>query len=622
LSERRYPTGRKPDIRTSPIDGKEYDVALMDENERRCVGLGRKAPGEGLTLSNPEVFGRDEDPTVPDIIPDFDEFDPDAPGDGIEPFDSFPEFYERQPVRIQANRRVVMSEVMRGIYEARAPLFQRGGRFVHPIRGAKIVNGITLNTGDPSIVEVPVARLETIIEACVKLQVLVPAKGKKPEEWKTLVASPPWLASKLRGDGQWSYLRELQGFVTWPILNASGVVVQDRGYDRRSGVICDPEITVDVPHEPSLDDAKQAYLTLRHFVRHFPFADEACASAWVALVMTFAARYAISRENGKIAPVPMFVIDASAKGSGKSLLGELAHYIVLGSRPSPQGIPEKDEEVRKTALTWALSGSSCVFLDNVTGKFKSKTLDQIITSASFQDRILGKSELATVSLPAVFVMTSNNVTLSPDLIRRSVHIRLVPNTDRPDLRKFPDQNINQEVHERRAELLRAALTILRAYHVAGCPNTIGEVLGQPSALEAASDVMGSFEHWVSIVAQPLRWIGAPDPILTQITLREGADDDAEQREALLQALKNYPEFTITELVEWIKATDDYSGEPSNPEVRAACESALGLDLKKMPTLAVVSRRIGQFRDSIAGSLTLRSRMLEGKTKWAVVELKK
>ena len=91
------------------------------------------------------------------------------------------------------------------------------------------------------------------------------------------------------------------------------------------------------------------------------------------------------------------------------------------------------------------------------------------------------------------------------LTRRSLIARLDPKTDRPELRQF-DYDPLMDARDHRAELVAAALTILKAYCVAGMP-------GRPPQLQ-------SFEDWSDTVRGALLWIGLEDPAATQDRLRE------------------------------------------------------------------------------------------------------
>jgi hypothetical protein len=105
----------------------------------------------------------------------------------------------------------------------------------------------------------------------------------------------------------------------------------------------------------------------------------------------------------------------------------------------------------------------------------------------------------------VSTATGNNLKLVGDLTRRAVMARLDPKTDRPEIRQF-DYDPLIDARENRAELVAAALTILKAYCVAGMP-------GRPPRLQG-------FAEWSDLVCGALIWVGVGDPAATQERLRQ------------------------------------------------------------------------------------------------------
>jgi hypothetical protein len=90
--------------------------------------------------------------------------------------------------------------------------------------------------------------------------------------------------------------------------------------------------------------------------------------------------------------------------------------------------------------------------------------------------------------------------------------------ERPELRRFDDNDLIATVFRDRAKLLAAALTILRAHHLAGRPTS-----GNP---------LGSFETWSGWPRAALVWLGEADPCETMERVRE----DDPRRKALANVL--------------------------------------------------------------------------------------
>jgi hypothetical protein len=162
-----------------------------------------------------------------------------------------------------------------------------------------------------------------------------------------------------------------------------------------------------------------------------------------------------------------------------------------------------------------------VLVDNVVGQYGGANVNALATSATFEDRLLGQSKVLELANDTTWFVTGNNMTLAPDTAERCLHVRLRSDEERPHLRtgfQYPD--LFRVVRERRAELLSAALTILRAYLLAGMPDQ-----GLPA--------WGSFEPWSRLVRGSLVWAGLPDPASTRDELERDGDIQRHAGEALV-----------------------------------------------------------------------------------------
>jgi putative DNA primase/helicase len=85
------------------------------------------------------------------------------------------------------------------------------------------------------------------------------------------------------------------------------------------------------------------------------------------------------------------------------------------------------------------------------------------------------------------------------MTRRVVLCSLDPDMERLETRQFSG-NPFAAVMEYRGKYIGAALTIVRAYVVAGCPNDL--------------PALASFEDWSRLVRSALVWLGCVDPLQT------------------------------------------------------------------------------------------------------------
>ena len=113
---------------------------------------------------------------------------------------------------------------------------------------------------------------------------------------------------------------------------------------------------------------------------------------------------------------------------------------------------------------------------------------------AFEGRLLGQSTTIQVPQLAVWVTTGNNVTLSAEGVRRCLHIRLEPQVERPEERTgFTIPNLVAHVCKHHSEFVMDALTILRAYCLAGRPSF-------------GLKIWGSFEEWSALVRNAVYWV--------------------------------------------------------------------------------------------------------------------
>jgi len=117
-------------------------------------------------------------------------------------------------------------------------------------------------------------------------------------------------------------------------------------------------------------------------------------------------------------------------------------------------------------------------------------------------------------------MTGNNIVFKGDMTRRALICRIDPRCEHPDTRTFK-RNLKEYLLAHRHELLSAALTILRAYHVAGRP-------------KHGNAPYGSFEYWDALIRGALLWLGEPDPLESRNRI-ETVDPEKSRFKRLLTA---------------------------------------------------------------------------------------
>jgi hypothetical protein len=440
-------------------------------------------------------------------------------------------------------------EAIRALVEL-GDVYQRDTKLVHVTRVSRqeeidasvTVDGVTyrpLIEGTPRIRDLPIATLRENLSTLARWERF--DSRSKIEPWKPALPSGPVVAA-VHARGVWCGVRRLVAVSEAPHMRPDGAIWQTPGYDPLTGFAYLPSLEFPrVPDCPTREDATKALALLRDVFSEFPFVTSAQALVPIAAIMTILVRPAIT------GACPAFTVDASARGSGKTLCTDAIAIIATGrdaarlnfptrSFRSKSGVHEvpNEEELEKILGACALSGARLVCFDNIVCEFGGAPLDKALTARdSVQFRILGASEAPVLAWRGVILGCGNNLALGPDTVRRVLPCRIESNTANPEAREGFKHDKGSVmgaaalvafVREKRPALVAAALTIARAYVVAGRP--------EPSRL-------GSFDEWAALVPSALRFA---DPSVNVLDARVVDEADvSDSTAALLAVLTLLPE---------------------------------------------------------------------------------
>src|SRR5205085_351004 len=105
------------------------------------------------------------------------------------------------------------------------------------------------------------------------------------------------------------------------------------------------------------------------------------------------------------------------------------------------------------------SGSPFILIDNLRHRLDSAAVSAGITTTTWEDRILGVSEVARLPVRCAWMATGNNPAMSTEIARRTVRIRMDAKLDRPWLRTgFRHANLRHWATDNRGLLVWSALT--------------------------------------------------------------------------------------------------------------------------------------------------------------------
>ncbi|WP_371056844.1 hypothetical protein [Rhodosalinus sp. K401] len=403
------------------------------------------------------------------------------------------------------------------------------------------------------------------------------------------------LALKARRD-----LKPLTGIITAPTLRLDGTVLEEPGYDSQTQLFFHPPKgaqPMSLGAAPGADEVRYWLEILWAPFEEFPFVDAVDRGVFLAGLLTAVLRPVLPTAPG-------FGIDAPTQGSGKTLLAKC--LAALAGEGDPLVYPHVDakneDEIRKRLLSFFRTGASAMVWDNVLGTFDSAALAATLTSATFTDRILGRSESVTLPNRALFTMTGNNLALQGDLVRRILVRRIDPRMERPDTRAF-DVDPLAEIRENRQRFVGAALNVLRGYLASGAAPPHGR--------------MASFEAWSDLVRGAVCWVGEThkdyafgDP-MDAVARAVATDPDLEALSELLSALEavfDHERFSSQDVMATVARYKDptmrHHVHEDVPPYRLY-EALLAINDKAVATPATLGKALGYRKDRIADGRVLR-----------------
>jgi hypothetical protein len=333
----------------------------------------------------------------------------------------------------------------------------------------------------------------------------------------------------------------LMGVINAPTLRADGSILDKPGYDERTGLLFDPRGTSfpSIPERLTLKEAKDALERLLEPIAKFPFKSDVDKAVALSSMLTACVRRTLRAAplHGYTAPVP---------GSGKSNLVDIASILATGQEAGVTAQGNTEEEFEKRLSSALLEGAAIIAIDNCERPVGGAFLNQVCTQRTVKPRILGLSKTPTVTANAFITATGNNLVFYGDMTRRALLCRLDAGVERPELREFDFDPI-ETTKRYRPEYVAAALTILRAFYIAGRPQQ--------------ATPLGSFTEWSSVVRDALIWLGCDDPVDSMEIIR--SKDPA--RNALQAVITQWLKAFSTDIVSVAKLIEKAEGTPETKD---------------------------------------------------------
>jgi putative DNA primase/helicase len=428
-------------------------------------------------------------------------------------------------------------------------VYVRAGRVVRiglsPEMAAIASAGIVRDERQPVILPVTTHHLRRRLTELAAFEVY----RRREKEWMA-IDCPNDLTDNIIGVGDWPRFAPLTAIATAPFIRADFSVCDTPGYDRSSGIYYQPTQSFPpVPASPTREQAVEAKTILLAPFNEFPYESAATFSAFAAHLLAQVVRASLDT-------TPAILYSAPVAATGKSLLASMPALIATGANPAVHPWTDEAAEIRKVLLATLLAGDATLLLDNITAgaKIRSPTLCGFLTADIYSDRRLSTSETPAIPNRVQVTLTGNNITPAGDLARRTLVCRLDLNAETARGREFEIPRLREYVTAHRAELLVAALTLVRAYITAGCPRVAAP--------------MESFEAWSRLCRDPLLWLDMADPLETQVAETDDELGPLREAFALIEAMSPREGFLARDLAQAAERLNDDA-----TKLRAAIEAS-------------------------------------------------
>lgn len=350
-------------------------------------------------------------------------------------------------------------------------------------------DGIEWKRGVPKIIRLDSSQVKAVIERNILLRRFDKTSGEF-----LFTNCNDELATRYGAYLDWG-LPLLRGISGCPFPRPDGSLATANGYDPATGVYLHFDgVLPEIPERPYYDDAADSYLRLSYLVDGFHFADAPSQAVALCSLMQ-----AVTRKS--YAYAPQVCVDGGDTGIGKSFLTEVDAALSTGREVINVALGPNEDENEKRLSAALRSGIPMFNIDNVRGMCDGELWLSMLTGRA-SIRPFGRNDkLVEVDSRVNVSVTGIGLTFSDEMVRRSMMCRLL----RPS--KSYSHNPVAEILANRGRYVADVLTLVRFYHLEGCPPVAG---ARP---------VTHLAPWDRMVRLPLMFMGAADPLATQEAIR-------------------------------------------------------------------------------------------------------
>ena len=370
-----------------------------------------------------------------------------------------------------------------------------------------------------------------------------------------------------------------------PVLTPQGKILFGNGYDPDSRIFLQSNIQIrPIPEQPSQKEIDEAVGWIQEPLMDFPFESDADKAHAIALLLLGFVRPFIKGST------PLHLLVAPTPGTGKSLLADVLLTPAHGSNKGVVTAANDDNEWRKRLSAQFREGRPVINIDNIKHPLDSGTLAAALTANTWEDRLLGSTEMIHVPVRCAWVATGNNVMLSSELARRTVLIRLDPKVETPEDREgFLIPNLPEWVRNHRGDLVWAALTLVNAWLQEGKP--------KPEV-----SPLGSFEEWSHTIGGILEIAGIDGFLKNRRELYAEADFEGQAWKAFVGAWWDQYSARTVKVSDLFEIANSIEGLPLGNGNEQARKTALGKRLASQRNRIIGGHRINRAGSGHGGSI--------------------
>jgi hypothetical protein len=343
-------------------------------------------------------------------------------------------------------------------------------------------------------------QIETVNEQDFRFLLARMANWKKLKNKRVVPAKPPKHAiddmfSRVNLLSREAPIPQLLRIIETPVFASDGRFDQTLGYQPVGRVYLEtggleiPEVPMK-PTDKDVDEAKDILFARKDsLLGEFPFKESASVANAIACMLE-----PFVRDVFKV-PSPFYMIKKPVTGTGATYLAQALMIPFLGRVVGVMSECKDEDEWRKRLTAKLKLLEPVIIIDNINRPLGNGHLCGAITTATWEDRILGETRMLKIPISTTWIGTANNPTMTTEMLSRVVWIRLEAKMDEMLLRerKWIHRNLHGWALDERPRLLWACAVLVRRWFAAGAPLWEG-----PARFSRWAEVMGGILDSVGI----------------------------------------------------------------------------------------------------------------------------